>query len=526
MQHILIGFIAAIILISAGGTATAQSDVRECSGKGGGPDAIIAGCTRILERGRDSTATRAVAHYNRGSVYRDRSDYDRAIEDYTAAIRLDPRYAAPHNGRGIAYRYKGDPDRALVDLEAAIRLKADNPSYHHNRANVYLDLAQYDRAIADYGNAIRLNPKFSLAFSQRAAAFRRKGDYERSIADYDKAIELNPKNVVAVANRAFAYRHKGELDRALVDYDAALALDPRFAPAYFGRAASYEIKGDIGKALIDYRLALAIEPKHEKARLAIQRIEARLAAPQPIVVPGQPPAPARPENRIALIIGNGTYAHAGALTNPPNDAKTFAALLRQVGFTKVMLTVDLSRAKIIEALKAFAAEADKADWAVVYYAGHGIEVGGVNYLVPIDAKLKSDAEVPNEAVELEQVLGSVEGARKLRLIILDACRDNPFIDAMARTVTNRATNRGFGNLEPEGATLVAYAAKHGQTALDGDGANSPFMSSLAKHVDTPGLEIALLFRRVRDDVYNGTGRRQEPYIYGSLPAEQFFFRRP
>ena len=120
------------------------------------------------------------------------------------------------------------------------------------------------------------------------------------------------------------------------------------------------------------------------------------------------------------------------------------------------------------------------------------------------------------------MLGSVEGARKLRLIILDACRDNPFARQMRRTVASRAIGRGLGRIEPEGGTLVAYAAKHGEIALDGDGTNSPFVASLVKRLPTPGIEINKLFRLVRDDVMAATGRKQEPFVYGSLPGEDFF----
>src|SRR5262249_33495818 len=156
----------------------------------------------------------------------------------------------------------------------------------------------------------------------------------------------------------------------------------------------------------------------------------------------------------------------------------------------------------------FAAAADRADWAVVYFAGHGLEVDGVNYLVPVDAKLASDRDVTFEAVSHEQVLQAVEGARKLRLVILDDCRDNPFVKTMTRSASStRSIGRGLANIEPEGATLVVYAAKHGHTTLDGTGANtnSPFIIALVKHLDTAGLEINLLFRKVRDEVLAATG---------------------
>ena len=130
---------------------------------------------------------------------------------------------------------------------------------------------------------------------------------------------------------------------------------------------------------------------------------------------------------------------------------------------------------------------------------------------------------PRESSHVDQVLASVEGAKKLRLVILDACRDNPFARQMRRTTASRSVGRGLARAEPEGGTLVAYAAKDGAIALDGDGTNSPFVASLIRRLPTPGIEIGKLFRQVRDDVMAATGRKQEPVVYGSLPGDDFYF---
>jgi len=184
---------------------------------------------------------------------------------------------------------------------------------------------------------------------------------------------------------------------------------------------------------------------------------------------------------------------------------------------------DASRDAMVKALSAFGREADNADWALVYFAGHGIEIGGTNYLIPIDARLVSDRDVSAEAVSLDQIMGYAQGSRKLRMVLLDACRENPFIAKMARRDASRSVGRGLARVEPEGGTLVAFAAKDGQIAHDGSGTNSPFVAALVKHLPTPGVEINRLFRLVRDDVLAATGRKQEPFVYGSLPGEEFFF---
>lgn len=238
------------------------------------------------------------------------------------------------------------------------------------------------------------------------------------------------------------------------------------------------------------------------------------------------PAPARAESRVALVIGNGHYAAVSRLDNPPRDAAAVAAALKNAGFASVDIESDLTREAMIKVLQRFEVEAEKADWAVIYFAGHGLEVGGVNYLVPVDAKLVSDKAVQDEAVSLDRLLSAIEGARKLKLVILDACRDDPFVTQMRRTSAGRSVGRGLGPIEPEGGTLVAYSAKHGQIALDGNGANSPFVTALVTRLREPGLEINKLFRVVRDDVLSATGKLQEPYQYGSLPGEDFYFLPP
>jgi hypothetical protein len=232
------------------------------------------------------------------------------------------------------------------------------------------------------------------------------------------------------------------------------------------------------------------------------------------------------ERRVALVIGNGKYAAQGLLDNPRNDAEATSAAFRELGFQSVTTLHDLGRDKIIEALQNFANEADGSDWAVVYYAGHGIEAAGINYLVPVDAKLKTDRDIPFEAVALDHVLNSVESARKLRLVILDACRDNPFVPHMRKTLASRAIGRGLAPIETDKSMLVFFAAKHGQVSLDQvDGENSPFTTSLVRWMKVPDLEINKLFRHVRDDVLKVTNRSQEPYQYGSLSSEDFYFRR-
>jgi uncharacterized caspase-like protein len=227
------------------------------------------------------------------------------------------------------------------------------------------------------------------------------------------------------------------------------------------------------------------------------------------------------DKRVALVFGVSDYQSVPRLPNPGNDAAAIGDVLkRQMKFDVVELRRDLGITEMRRAVREFAAVAADADIALVYYAGHGIEVNGVNYIIPADARLQSDFDVEDETVSLDRILQAISPARKLRLVILDACRDNPFADKMSRSVSTRAIGRGLARIEPGMSdTLIAFAAKAGAVAADGSGTHSPFSAALLNHLATPGLDLRLALGRVRDEVLKSTGRRQEPFVYGSLGGD-------
>ncbi len=229
--------------------------------------------------------------------------------------------------------------------------------------------------------------------------------------------------------------------------------------------------------------------------------------------------------RVALVIGNSGYQHASHLPNPVNDAADIAAVLQRLGFD-VRKEHDLDYRAMRRALRDFSRLAARAEFAVVFYAGHGMEVNKHNYVIPVDAELKSDLDVQFEAVPLDLVLHAVDGAQKLKLVLLDACRNNPFTASMKMTSGKRAIGRGLARVEPGVGTLVSYAAKEGTTADDGAGRNSPYTAALLKHLEEPRLEINFLFRKVRDSVMAATNERQQPFTYGSLPGEKIYLTVP
>lgn len=232
------------------------------------------------------------------------------------------------------------------------------------------------------------------------------------------------------------------------------------------------------------------------------------------------------ERRVALVIGNADYRQEARLQNPLNDADDVAAALSRLQFD-VDKHHDLTFAGMRRALREFSRKAAGADMAVVFFAGHGMEVGGRNYLIPTDAQLATDLDLSYEAFEIEKVMDAVARANGVKLVILDACRNNPFAQAMELTSPSRSIGRGFKRVEPEGGgMLIAYSAAAGTTADDGNGRNSPYTQALLEHIEEPGVEIRILFGKVRDSVLQHTGRQQRPAEYGSLPGTAIFLSAP
>ncbi|HEX4172625.1 MAG TPA: caspase family protein, partial [Acetobacteraceae bacterium] len=233
-----------------------------------------------------------------------------------------------------------------------------------------------------------------------------------------------------------------------------------------------------------------------------------------------------PERRVAFVVGIGAYKNAPQLANPVNDARAISEALRRLNF-EVDEVYDPDFRKLSEALRSFGIKAQQADVAVVYYAGHGIQVGRENFLLPADAQIERERDLVYEALSLELFLDEASQARRLGIILLDACRNNPFVDRLTRSlaISNRGTaTAGLARVDnvPRN-TLVAMATKADQTAEDGNRGHSPFAQALLDNLQKPGLELSLFFRSVRDNVLRATGNQQEPYVFSSLGAEPFYF---
>jgi tetratricopeptide (TPR) repeat protein len=519
MYHLTLGG-AAALLISIFAVASATADDRAtCVAKGAN---AIAACDRWINREPENP----VAYFNRGEIYQSKDDYDRAIIDFNKAIQLNWTYALVYDRRGSTYFRKGQYDRAMADFEHEIRLDPEYGPTYNNRGLVYDAMGDHVRAFADYDQAIRLNPNgASNAYVNRGHLYAGRGDYDRAIADFNQAINISPNYSIAYNNRGNCYEHKSDHDRAIADFNQAIKSSPTYALAYRNRGLTYSHKSEYDRAITDFEEAIRLDPTDPWARQDLERAKTARAAP-PAKPPAPAAAPAARDVRVALVIGNSAYQSVAHLLNPRRDAQAVADALRQAGFQTVQLAMDLDHDAMMKALRSFRDVADSADWALIYFAGHGIEIDGVNYLIPVDAKLADEREVDTEAVPYEDLLSTVGRAKALRLIILDACRVNPFKDRMRHLAPSRGGGvRGLAPPpESEPGTLVVYSAKGGEVAADdADGVNSPFARAFVQEVKVPGREVRRLFDYVRDDVIDATNNRQEPFTYGSLPGRRDFF---
>jgi len=246
------------------------------------------------------------------------------------------------------------------------------------------------------------------------------------------------------------------------------------------------------------------------------------SAASPVAPPAASiPAPVAPSSgfrrRVALVIGNGDYRSAPRLTNPTNDAADMSAALRKLGFD-VVDGENLDRRGMDDAIRTFGRKLDRADLAAFFYAGHGLQVAGKNYLVPIDARLERPGDLALDAVDVGVVLAQMEAEQRVNLIFLDACRDNPLARSLARSLGARSASvgQGLASIQSALGTMIVYATQPDNVALDGEGRNSPFTAALLKHIGDSGIDIATVIRRVRAEVVTATGQKQVPWDHSSL----------
>ncbi|MCG6857591.1 MAG: caspase family protein [Salaquimonas sp.] len=248
--------------------------------------------------------------------------------------------------------------------------------------------------------------------------------------------------------------------------------------------------------------------------------QASVPAPKP-----EKPAAIADQKRVALVMGNSAYENTAELPNPRNDAAAMAAKLTSLGF-EVTTALDGTKAAMEGAVRDFVRAMDGADVALLFYAGHGMQVNGINYLIPVDAKLEDSTALDFETISLDTVLAFMNQEGRISIALLDACRDNPLSRRFTRSLgATRSAFIGRGLAAPSSGTgqvLIGFSTAPGEVAQDGVGKNSPFTTALLHNMDAKGLEVELMFKRVKQEVYDATEKEQEPWINSALRKEFYF----
>lgn len=480
------------------------------------------------------------------------SDADVKMKACTDLLQSGRRLSASDKAKYLAYRgwahtQKQDYQAALADLDMSIVLDDRQFGSRGSRAGVHRALGALDHALIDIDACIKLAPRFAPARTVRGDILRDQGNTEAALREYDAALKLDPTELSALTGRSITYRMMGRVKEAQAELMRALALDNRVAEIYVAQGQLAESNHDLAKAREAYTRALE-QPKSirftnkpgspifdatRQQKIATARLAVLNNEQQDIA--SSPAAPPAPMQKLALVMGNGAYDVASKLPNPPRDARLIAQELRSIGFDTTE-GIDMTSDAMRRAVKEFLAKAPHAKVTLIFFAGHGMQIDGKNYLVPIDAQLTSGKNITDELIDLDFIMAGLDDKLRANVIVLDACRDNPFasrtpVDSVAsRSVTIRsglAPQAGLSSGGTLGAgTLIAFATAPGQVAYDGEGASSPFTTALARHIITPGLEAQQMLTRVRSEVVASTRGRQVPWSNSSLLGEVYLAAAP
>lgn len=512
----------------------------------------IAACTRLIESRRLTTSDRAITTSIRGLRYFLNGQYEKAIADQDQALSIMKHWTF-YNNRGLAYDGLQQFDLAIEDYSAAIKMDPSQQLAYANRAVAWQRKGNQDRSLQDLDKAVQLAPKDFNSRTSRGVVRINKGDLDGALADLDAAIKMQPNHPRAYESRAAIFRTRGDLDRALADMDRAIEFNPRLPSSRVLRGLVYESRNDIERAKADYKIAIALpslsnegnfSTNHtglqETAKIRLRVLEDTANTPPAALLPESKPSPAvqsapNPDKRdvgrrIALVIGNGAYAGIQPLLNPVNDARLVAKNLRAIGF-EVMDGINLNRDGMKKTVNEFLRNAATAKISMVFYAGHGMQIDGKNYLVAVDSDFSKSSDIAAEMTDIDYILNGLNDNIRTNIIVLDACRDNPLAQKAAQVASaTRSVTVRSGLAAPSGlnagvtvgaGTLLAFATAPGQVALDGDSDNSPFSSALARHISTPGLEVQQMLTRVRTEVVAATKNKQVPWSNSSLLGEVY-----
>lgn len=415
-----------------------------------GGDKKLEACARVIADAKESPAGRAAAFYSRSGLLYDRRQYEAVIADLDQLLALQPSHALAYNRRGLAKQ----------------------------------EMNRNTDAIADFDKAIAIDPSLAWAYNNRGNTHRNRGEYDNALADYSEALKREPAYLFPLRNRAYAYERMGLFAEAERTYRQVLA-----APGRLGNADDRRAKRD---AETDLRRIASI-------------LQARTRVAGPI------------GSRAALLIANTKYKSAfDTLATPANDARALSAALKGLGFSDddVIVRHDLDRRGMIAALREFEARARSVDWAFVFFAGHGVRArNNLDYMIPVDAQITSERDLADEAVALERVVERIADAKKLQLVVFDACRGNELTRRLyASADARRASTASVAPLEAPGL-MLAFSARRGQSAFDGK-THSPFAEALIANLEKPGADLETVFTATVNQVRKATKEQQSPEIYG------------
>ncbi len=476
--------LTAAILVPNAAQADRSQDWEECDSFGN-QDVARAACTRLIESGRETQEDLARAYYLR-AINREQTaceNSDDAINDLTEALFLKPNYAQAYVARGHMYRCKGEYERAIADHDRALRIDPKSATAYWERAIALSQWGKDDLAIQDYNQAIRLSPNDEIYYYGRGTAYLAMGEYDKAIEDFTQANSLN---------------HTPSWNK---DYPAALA----------SRGWAYFKKQNFDQALADARHAAELAPNEPWILENLAKIEdgrrAWLARAQ-----SQPTG-----RRIALVIGNGVYRSTTPLPNAIHDAEDVARELKNLGFEIFGFpATNFSKRALADALDQFARASVGATSAIVWYSGHGQQSSYADderslydWVIPVDAVIKRRADVANNALRVDTLINAVLAAKQVRLVVIDACRNNTFWNE-TRGVSRKSVERA--------SVLIVYSAQPGNVAIDDiGGRNSPFAQAFIESLRAdPKRDVQKLFDAVAGRTAQLTKGEQRPQPIGGM----------
>ena len=488
-----------------------------------------------------------LTYINRGNSNSTKGLYDLAIMDYNKAIRLDPKNSDAYNNRANAYAFKGLYDQAIKDYNEAIRLDPKDGLVYSNRAFSYYKKGIFDQAIADCEMALRLKPKHAEAYYHRGLISSQKGLYDQAIMDYNEAIRLDPKDEEAYNDRGYAFNQKGLFEKAIKDLNKAISLKPKYASAYNRRAWSNYKLGKLDQAQLDAKQAIQLDPKSKDYKKTLDDIlSSNVVVAEKKATKKEKTKVANLEKkqkayrstgkRIGLVVGNDKYQNLSAnaqLQKAQNDARSTAETFTSLGFD-VMRGFNLKRRDMNVQLTRLANKIEPGDEVMFFFAGHGVRIEGQNYLLPTDIPPISEANedlLKSESLRVDRIseMFRKKGAR-LSVLILDACRDNPYKDTRGRSVGG---TRGLAPMDPPEGTLVLFSAGAGQQALDrlsddDKNPNSVFTRTFLPMIKQEGLELSRLSKLVKAKVRElakTVGHNQTPAVYDEVIGDVFLAKQ-